>query len=126
MWRRSSGELAGEKPADARGLTTSASGLSVVVIADVVIGANGKGVSALSGGGRNAALQGPCGGAKAIVSQACVPGHTFAQAGCRGATFRDHGRNAKRRGSRVDGRRGLNWRSWPYVFGSGTTATVAS
>ena len=30
---------------------------------DVAIGANGEGVSALSGGGRNASLQGPCGGA---------------------------------------------------------------
>ena len=48
----------------------------------------GGGESALSGGGKNAALQGPCGGAKPIVAQSCVPGHTeFAQAECREATF---------------------------------------
>ena len=52
MWRRSSGELAGEKPAGARGLTTSASGFKVVVTAEVAIGANGEGMSALSGGGK--------------------------------------------------------------------------
>ena len=60
----------------------------MVVTEDVAIGANGEGVSALSGGGKHAALQGPCGGAKTIVSQACVPGHTdFVQAGHRKTTF---------------------------------------